>query len=331
MEEIKNYMLEYGYSEKDIEKILSIDELHHFHWKTLINLLSTLGYKKNNIIKIIISSPICDVIKMEEIKKYMLEYGYNEKDIEKILNTYPLYTSKCETLLNNIKDITNLLSILGYTKKNIIKMTKLYPTLFSYNIYNVKKKIDDIITLGYTESEVIKMAKCSPSLLGYSIDKIKQKINDLVSLGYTKLDVINMTKFAPSLFTRGINNVKKKFDNLVDLEYTKEDIIKMTKLFPALLTLNINNIKQKFDFYKLIDIDNQLIDNAKLLMQSVELSYARYRFYESKSIEINAENYRKLFIGQKQFEKTYGISKKELLEMYDYNEFIKEKNNDRTI
>ena len=32
-------------------------------------------------------------------------------------------------------------------------------------------------------------------------------------------------------------------------------------------------------------------------------------------------NYRKLFVGQKDFEKAYGITKKELLEKYDYDKY----------
>ena len=44
-------------------------------------------------------------------------------------------------------------------------------------------------------------------------------------------------------------------------------------------------------------------------------------------------NYRKLFVGQKDFEKAYRITKKELLEKYDYNKYKeeKEKENGRII
>ena len=59
------------------------------------------------------------------------------------------------------------------------------------------------------------------------------------------------------------------------------------------------------------------INDTKQLMQSVSLSYARYMFYKEKSIEITDRSYKKLFIGKKQFEKAYGITKEELLEKYD--------------
>ena len=55
-------------------------------------------------------------------------------------------------------------------------------------------------------------------------------------------------------------------------------------------------------------------------MQSTKLSYARYMFYKEKGITITEENYRKLFVGQKQFEKSYGMTKEELIKKYPYNE-----------
>ena len=55
-------------------------------------------------------------------------------------------------------------------------------------------------------------------------------------------------------------------------------------------------------------------------MQSTKLSYARYMFYKEKGITITEENYRKLFVNQKQFEKSYGMTKEELIKKYPYNE-----------
>ena len=69
----------------------------------------------------------------------------------------------------------------------------------------------------------------------------------------------------------------------------------------------------------------------KYLMQSVALSYARYMFYLSRGIEINMGNYSKLFINSKQFEKTYGKTKQEILEEYNYEKYMKKKKNGRTL
>ena len=61
--------------------------------------------------------------------------------------------------------------------------------------------------------------------------------------------------------------------------------------------------------------------DSKKLMQSVNLSYARYSFYKDRGIDLDMNNYRKLFVEQKKFEKAYRITKKELLEKYDYDKY----------
>ena len=115
--------------------------------------------------------------------------------------------------------------------------------------------------------------------------------------------------------------INKVFDFLLSLGYPREEIIEMTKAFPGIYSYSIENMKQKIGFYDSIGMHELAIIDAKLLMQSVDLSYARYEFFKENGIEINMANYRKLFICQKQFEKQYGVTKQELLEKYDYNEF----------
>jgi len=66
------------------------------------------------------------------------------------------------------------------------------------------------------------------------------------------------------------------------------------------------------------------------MMQSVNLSFARYMFYKNKDINIDMSNYRLLFINQKEFIKKYGINNKELLDLYNYLEY-KDRNKDRKL
>ena len=56
-------------------------------------------------------------------------------------------------------------------------------------------------------------------------------------------------------------------------------------------------------------------------MQSVDLTYARYRYLtEVEHMAIDDDNCYRLFIGSKTFEKKYNINKSQLLEMYSYDE-----------
>ncbi len=79
------------------------------------------------------------------IKEYLVSLGYNNIDIEKILNAYSLNSLKENTLLIHIKEIYDLLISLGYSNENIIRMTNVLPALYSLSAENIKKKIDEII------------------------------------------------------------------------------------------------------------------------------------------------------------------------------------------
>ena len=227
---------------------------------------------------------------MEELIILLCNFGYTKEESKEILNTYPLNACKPETLKKKIEEINMYMEKLGYSRAEVIKMTKSQPAIYGYSIDNIKQKIEDMEKLGYSRAEVIKMTKSQPAIYGYSIDNIKQKIEDMEKLGYSK-----------------------------------EEVIKMTKSLPTIYGLSIDNIKQKIDFYDSIGLHELAINDTKKLMQSVSLSYARYMFYKEKNIEITDKSYNKLFINQKQFQKAYGITKEELLEKYDYQAYIQQK------
>ena len=227
---------------------------------------------------------------MEELNKLLKTLGYTEYDINEIINTYPISSMRTDTLIQNVKRNYTFLVELGYSQEEIIKMTKSFPSIYGLSIDNMKQKIEDIKQLGYSQEEVIKITKSLPSIYGYSIENMKQKIEDIQQLGYSQ-----------------------------------EEVIKMTKSLPAIYSYSIENMKQKIEFYDYIGLHSLAVMSPKQLMQSTALSYARYMFLKEIGIRIDETNYKKLFYDQKQFQKQYGITKKELLEKYDYERDFKGK------
>ena len=116
------------------------------------------------------------------VKEYLLQLGYGKEEIKTILNSYPLCNLKESTLLADVKEVYYLLISLGYSHEDVIKMTKVLPSLFGYSIENIKQKINDLISLGYSHEDVIKMTKQLPTLYSNSIGNIKQKMDNLISL-----------------------------------------------------------------------------------------------------------------------------------------------------
>ena len=262
---------------------------------------------------------------MEELIILLCNFGYTKEESKEILNTYSLNTCKPETLKKKIEEINMYMEKLGYSKEEVIKMTKSQPAIYGYSIDNIKQKIEDMEKLGYSKEEVIKMTKSLSQIYGYSIDNIKQKIEVMEKLGYSREEVIKMTKSLPAIYGLSIDTLKQKIEDMEKLGYSKEEVIKMTKSLPTIYGYSIDNIKQKIDFYDSIGLHELAINDTKQLMQSVSLSYARYMFYKEKNIEITDKSYNKLFINQKRFEKAYGITKEELLEKYDYQAYIQQK------
>ncbi len=297
---------------------------------------------------------------MEELKESLKKMGYTDKQIEKIVNNHSTGKMKPETLLAKIKENYNFLISLGYKKEDIIKMTKhlpaIYvyttenmeqkiselekygyarediikmtkrlPELFSYNIDSIKQKSEELEKIGYSKEDIIKMTKNSPAICGLALENIKQKMEDMKALGYSIEDIIKITRESPSVYCVNIETMKQKIEEIIKLGYSKEEVIVMTRHLPTIFGYSTENLKQKIQFYNSIGLHSVLIIDPNKLMQSVELSYARYMFFKDRGIDIDTQNYSRIFKGQKVFESQYGVTKEELLEKYDYKEYLKKK------
>ena len=81
--------------------------------------------------------------------------------------------------------------------------------------------------------------------------------------------------------------LENKIKYLESKGYSEKDIVKMTKLLPAIFGLSEENLNKKIEFYKEIDLEIIVMKNTMYLMQSIELTYARYRFLNDLGININ--------------------------------------------
>lgn len=70
---------------------------------------------------------------------------------------------------------------------------------------------------------------------------------------------------------------------------------------PSLLGSSIKNISNKVEFYDSINMHELAVLSPKYLIQSTKLSYARYEFFKRRNIDINIDNYNKMFLSQETF------------------------------
>ena len=137
-----------------------------------------------------------------------------------------------------------------------------------------------------------------------------------MSLGYTKKEAIKLTAVMPSILSLSTKNIKQKLDDIMSLGYSKEKTLKIILELPSIFGLSFENISNKINYYREIGIDFYATEYPKNLIQSVELSYARYEYFKSNNIEIN--NYGYIFYCERYFKRQFGITKQELLQMYPY-------------
>ena len=258
------------------------------------------------------------------IEKKFIDFGYTKEEYNSMRNKNSIKHISDATLTMRFNQLNDYLHRLGYTNQEIIKMLKSEPSLYNYSVETFKQKIDDMMSLGYTKKALMRMIKSYPTLCTLSKATINQKIESMMSLGYTKEEVMKITSMYSALFSLNIDSMRQKIDDIISMGYPKEEVMKITISFPSLYGLSIETIKKKIKFYDEINIWHNVVRNPKDLMQSANLSFARYSFYISQGIDINTNNYTKLFVSNKEFERVFGIAREKLLGMYDYDEYLAE-------
>ena len=217
--------------------------------------------------------------------------------------------------IRTILDYKELL-VLGYKKEQLDKILKV---INSYSPKAIKDKIDAMRTLGYSTENIVVMSSRFPHVFCYSVDNMQSKLIDMYNLGYKYSELLKMTLSLPAIYSYDINRIETTIKNMIGLGYSYEEVLRMTSRYPAIYSCSYDNMKEKIEFYDSIDMHALAIVDPKQLMQGVDLTYARYKFYTEQALrEINMDNYKMLFISDKNFERLYGLTKKDLLEMYKY-------------
>ena len=83
-----------------------------------------------------------------------------------------------------------------------------------------------------------------------------------------------------------IDYISQKMKDIEELGYSEDEVRNIAREFPAILGLTIENIGKKIRFYDSVGLHLVAVKMPRYLMQSVELSYARYRLLQEKNIQL---------------------------------------------
>ena len=181
-----------------------------------------------------------------------------------------------------------------------------------------------LLSLGYKEEDINKVLSVFSKLKDEDIYKIvNDKIDYFLCLGFSMEDIIKITVKYPDIFLRNIDVFNKKIEWLLRNGYTMEEILIIFKKNFIVFSRLGEVFYNKIIFYNLIGIGKFFYNDSRSLIQSIELTYARYMFYRTMGIKITEMNYYLLFIEERKFLNKYGKNNKTLMLIYNYDEFLK--------
>lgn len=262
---------------------------------------------------------------IKEKIKYLTNYNIDNIKVKKMCTIYP------NILLLSNDNINNSLEFLNKIIKDKTKVINLFtnnPRIISYDNDKINSKVNWFINKNYTNEEAIKIITSAKSIisLDYTLNgNMDKKYNFLLNvLGYKPEQIIHITSVYPEYYTLSNELIINRLNNLCDLGLDKNIVRIIFYKFPQIISLNVDNINNKYELYSKLDMLNIFYDNPKYLMQSINLTMIRYNYLINKGIKIDNTCYKKLFLSNKKFKKSYGITNEELYSLYkeegNYNE-----------
>ena len=322
--ELRISLINYGFDDREIKE--TIQKFYPIFSTVPKDFLSKLldlekrGYKKEDIIKMVTLTPSIISLDNEVINSRFALFekmGYSYQEIISMTRKVPLLITHSEEYIKNKFNEIKLLGLNDEELKNIIRK---FPNIISFSLKTLCEKINGLIEVGFDQNRVLDIIKTHPAVIGFTIDSVKEKIDEYISLGFTKEETIKLLSETKGLFSMSNSYVKNRLDDIINCGYTKEEALKIMKGYPGISTISKENTVEKLNFYNSIGLRNLAIVSPKQLMQSVKLTHARREFYMSSGIVINIDNFRKLFLGEKQFIKMYNKTNKELISEYPLDE-----------
>lgn len=293
--------------------------------------LKSLGYKKDVVLRITARNSSVFLYTIDTIKEsqeyFIKQLKYTKSELIKLLKVYP-------AIFNWSKDAVNeqikVIMSLGYSREEAIGMLKKFPVLYTYSKDFLESRITEFMGYGYTREKFLKTVKRAPSIFGITSRNVEQKIETIKSFGYSREEAIGMMMESYTLYTLSNETIIDKRNFIISLGYSEDEVLRMAKAAPLIYSFSEINIRQKLEFYNSIGMHDYIVANPKDLIQSVALTYARYRFLtEEKQIDFSQTSFDALVTGSKKFEKRFGISNEALVLIYSYEQYIKEKNKEK--
>ncbi len=276
MERIRDLLRELGLAEERIERMfyenvaVIFDEPHHV--QQIISYLMGIGLSKKEIATC--AGYNCKILELDE---------HFYQSVEEVIAPYHI----------------PLVDILR------IKMKK----RANFNFDGLFALFDIANALKVDKDKFKKSLFANPNCLNCSPQVLYEFSKNFKKLGFDEDGMRSAMENSLVVIAIDYKTLKKKKDILVNY-YDEKKALDILLRFPAYFTMSENSINEKLYVAFFTNSLDYIYNNPKNLMQSAELTLARFYYF------CGSCSSRALFLGEKEFIRHYKITNKEVLEKY---------------
>lgn len=264
---LEEYLLDIGYSEKDINKINNFFPKKIYSEATILYNFRNLErfFRRNHInhqdfIFITLTVPNILNLGIENINskiKSLSSLGFNKIDFFSILKKYPYFI---EFNFDNIQSKIEILSSYSFTNDDVVSIFVRVPNILKNDNKFLINHLQLFEKLGFNQSEIRHMILIEPNLLLEDESLFYEQILQLNNMGFMDYDIIKIAFYVPGLLTNFYNTIQNKFKKLLHFGFSEIDIVQMIKTTPYLLEDQIlNNIDDILSNIKRLGFKNDEI------------------------------------------------------------------------
>ena len=264
---LEEYLLDIGYSEKDIKKINKFFPKKFYSEATILYNFRNLErfFRRNHInhkefIFITLTVPNILNLGIENINskiKSLASLGFNKIDFFSILKEYPYFI---EFNFDNIQSKIDILSSYSFTNDDAVTIFVRIPDILKMDIKILKKHLQLFEKIGFDKNEIRHMIMTESSILLEDESLFYEQIHQLKNMGFMDDDIIKISFYVPGLLTHFFDTIQNKFQKLIHFGFSEIDIIQMIKKTPYILEEQIlNSIDDKLSNLKRLGFKNDEI------------------------------------------------------------------------
>lgn len=315
---IKECLKDYGFSEHDIAKLCSLENLTRrsevavlTHFRENSTFLESIGIPKSNIIRLTKLNHSMFTKSTTFLKKlydYFKDYGFDDKQVAN------LFGKRTRLVGFSVESVNKKIEILEryFSKDKIIAILSACPQILCVNGDNSEEIISWLQNKGFTVKDIERMCEKFPIILTIQPKKIANIWSYLESLGLKDEEIKKMIYAFPNILGLNIVNLKRHVDAIEDFGYSKDEMRRILSSVPTILGLKLSTLQEKLAFYDAHGFRGAIITCPSRLIQSLETTTNRIKFMKNNGIDVSVGN---LFVCSKRFKEKFGVATAELKQL----------------